>query len=246
MRIAVVVAFVVALGAGAAGQDDAARRELLPTGKLRVGLNSGNRLTTSVGKELAQELARRLGTEAVFIDYPTPGAVTDVVAKEWDIAFVAADPDRAAAIAFTPPYALLDATYLVSDASPIQSVRDVDRAGITIATPATSAYTLVLKREVKSAQLAFMANAAAVQALQAGTVQAVAGLRDALVQNAARASGTRVLPDTFTRAQQAIAVPKANSAALSYLNSFLAESKRTGFVSAAVQRAGTVGASVAP
>lgn len=245
MRIGVVVVLVLAFGVGAIAQDDAARRELLPTGKLRVGLNSGNRLTVSVGKELGRELARRLGTEVVFIDYPNPGAVTDAVSKGWDIAMVAADPDRAATIAFTPPYAELDATYLVPGTSPIRSVKDVDRTGITIATGATSAYTLVLKRELTRAELAFMPPDMAIQALQAGTVQAFANLRDTLVQLSPRVPGSRVLPDTFTRAQQAIAVPKDKNAALAYLTSFLAEVKRNGFVSAAIGRSGAIGASVA-
>ena len=46
------------------------------------------------------------------------------------VAFVAADPDRAAAIAFTPPYVELDATYLVRGDSPIRIVADADRADL--------------------------------------------------------------------------------------------------------------------
>jgi len=225
-------------------QDEPVRRQLLPTGKLRVGLNSNNLLTTQVGKEIGRHLAQRLGTEAVFIEYPTPGAVTDAVGKEWDIAFVAADPERMGAIAFTPPYVELDATYLVRGDSDIKSVADADRPGVTIATAATAAYTLVLKRDIHRASLVFPSNDDALSGLQAGTVTAVAGLRDTLTRNAARIPGSRVVADNFTRAQQAIAVPKANAAALAYLTSYLQELKQSGFIADAVRKTGFAGASV--
>src|SRR5262245_35653110 len=110
----------------AQAQEPEARRQLLPTGKLRVGINSGNAVTRAVGTEIGRDLARRLGADVVFVPYPTPGAVTDAVAKEWDIAFVASDPERATAIAFTPAYVELDATYLVRGDSVIQRVADAD------------------------------------------------------------------------------------------------------------------------
>jgi polar amino acid transport system substrate-binding protein len=122
----------------------------------------------------------------------------------------------------------------------------MDHSGAKIATGATSAYTLYLRRALKQAQLVLLANDAAVEALQGSTVDAIAGLRFALLQTAMRVPGSRVLPDTFTRAQQAIAVPKGNTAALAYLTSFVADMKRTGFVTTAIQKTGLTGAAVAP
>ena len=225
------------------GQDEV-RNQLLPTGRLRVGLNRGNALTRDVGAELGRELARRLKVEAVFREYPNPGAVTDAVGREWDIAFIAADPDRAAAIAFTPPYVELDATYLVRNDSPIQRVADADRDGAKIATGRTSAYTLVMRRELKRAELVYPAENEAVAGLQSGSIAAVAGLRFGLLEIAARTPGTRVLRDNITRAQQAIAVPRVNSAALDYVTSFLDDAKRTGFVAEAIRKTGLAGATV--
>jgi polar amino acid transport system substrate-binding protein len=219
---------------------------LVHEGKLRVGINNGNQLTRVVGKQIARALAERLGVEALFIEYPTPGAVTDAVGKDWDIAFVAADPDRAAAIVFTRPYVELDATYLVAGSSPIRSTTEVDRAGNRIATGATSAYTLVLKRELKAAELVLLNNDEALRGLAAGTVQAVAGLRYDLLQRAPTVPGSRVLPDAFTRAQLAIAVPKANTAALAYVSGFLDEMKRSGAIASAIQQTGLPGATAAP
>lgn len=227
-------------------QENEARRQLVATGKLRVGINAGNVLTRVVGTDVGRDLARRLGVDAVFVEYASPGAVTEGVGKEWDIAFVAADPEREAGISFTPPYAELDATYLVREDSTIRAVADADRAGIKIATGATSAYTLVLKRDLKHASLVFLTNDAAMKELQGGTIDAVAGLRDTLLRSASRIPGSRVLADNITRAQQAIAVPKANTAARTYLIAYLAEIKRAGLVEASIRKAGVAGASLVP
>jgi polar amino acid transport system substrate-binding protein len=234
---------LVVMSALVSGQDEA-RRQLMPTGSLRVALNTGNALTRVVGAELARELARRLDTQAVFREYPNPGAVTDAVGTEWDIAFIAADPDRAATIAFTPAYVELDATYLVKSDSFVQRVADADREGNRIATGRTSAYTLVLRRELKGAQLVFPPEDDAVAGLQAGTITALAGLRFNLLQLSERIPGTRVLTDNITRAQQAVAVPKGNSAALAYVTSFLADVKSSGLVAEAVRKTGFTGATV--
>jgi polar amino acid transport system substrate-binding protein len=244
MPTSVWIAGLAVLGVVASAQEPG-RQQLLPTGKLRSGINTGNALTRAVGAQLARELARRLGTEAVVVEYPNPGAVTDGVGTEWDIAFIAADPERTGAIAFTPAYVELDATYLVRDDS-IRSVADVDRAGATIATGRTSAYTLVLKRQLTRAVLVFVSDEEAIAGLQNGTVTAIAGLRFGLLETAARLPATRVLDDNITRAQQAIAVPKGNTAALAYVTAFVAEMKTNGFVTAAIRQTGLPGASVAP
>ena len=256
MRVAATLLLVLLAAAMTSAQDAEVRRQLVPTGALRVGLNFNNQLLAVRGREgaeptgvaidLARDLARRLGVAPVFVGYADPGAVTDAVGKEWDIAFVAADPDRAAAIAFTPAYLEIDATYLVPSASPARSVADLDRAGLRVATGARSAYTLFLRRALTRAELVFLTNDAAAAALQAGTVDAVAGLRFALLQSAARVPGSRVLPETFTRAQQAIGVPIAHRAALAYVTSFVADVKRSGVVADAIAQTGLAGASVAP
>ena len=245
MHTSLCVAGLMLLGVVVSAQDPG-RQQLLPTGKLRAGINAGNALTRAVGAQLARELARRLGVEAVLVEYPTPGAVTDAVGREWDVAFIAADPERAGAIGFTPAYVELDATYLVRDASAVRAVADVDRAGTKIATGRTSAYTFVLRRELTRAELVFPTEDEAIAGLQAGTITALAGLRFGLLEIAARVPGMRVLPDNITRAQQAIAVPRANAAALAFVTAFVAEVKQNGFVADAIRKTGLTGASVAP
>lgn len=238
------LSLLLAGAALAAAQDAPVRQQLAPTGILRVGLNGGNALTRTVGPELARELARRLGVDVAFTTYPTPGAVTDAV-RAWDIAFIAADPDRMADIVFTPPYVLLDATYIVRADSPIQRVADADRPGLAIASGATSAYTLYLRRELKQARLVSPSAAEALKGLLAGEIAAIAGLRFDWLQTAAQTPGLRVLPDNITRAQQAVALPKANQAALAYVTAFLREMRTSGVTAAAIAKTGLAGATPA-
>ena len=244
-RASGVLALVIVVATHVTTQENLAKQQLLPTGKLRVGINAGNELTRAVGSDIAQEIARRLGAELVFVEYATPGAVVDNAGKEWDIAFVAADPAREHLVAFTPPYAELDVTYLVREDSPIRAVADADRRGVTVSAAPTTAYALFLQRELRNATLATLSNVDGPKALAAGTVDAVAGLRFQLLQRAAQTPRTRVLPDNLTRAQQGIAVPKSNDAALAYLTALVRELTRSGFMAAAIQKTGFPGASVA-
>ena len=89
-----------------------------------------------------------------------------------------------------------------------------------------------------------MTGDAAIAALRAGTVGAVAGLRSSLTLTASENKTLRVLPENITGIEQALAVPLANTAALEYLETFVTDVKRSGFVASAVQRTGYAGASV--
>ena len=78
----------------------------------------------------------------------------------------------------------------------------------------TSAYTLVLRRQLTRAELVFPSHDDAIRGWLDGTVTAAAGLRFDLIEIAGRIPATRVLGGNITRAQQAIAAPKDNTAAL--------------------------------
>jgi len=238
----------------AAAPGTTVRQQLLPAGHLRVGLNFGNVVLarrdgpgatpSGVAVDVARELASRLQTTAEFIGYDDAGSVVDAAGKAWDVAFVGIDPARAAAVAFTSPYVIVEAAYLVRADSSLRSLADVDRPGVKIAAGPRSAYGLFLSRTLKQAAMVPVTGDAALAALQAGRVTAVAGLRSSLTVTATPTSGFRVLPGNFTGIEQGMAVAIANVAARDYLESFVAEIKRSGFVAAAIQRTGYTGASV--
>src|SRR6204780_5131534 len=87
-------------------------KNLAPTGTLRAAINAGNVVLVQkdatgvhgVTVDLANELARRLGTPIALTVYDAAGKVTDAVKNgEWAIAFLAIEPVRPAAIGFTQP-----------------------------------------------------------------------------------------------------------------------------------------------
>src|SRR5947209_19229784 len=137
-------------------------KDLAPTGKLRAAINLGNSVLAQgtpqeprgVTVDLARELARRLGLPLAMTTYDAAGKVFEALkAGSWDIAFLAIEPVRAAEIAFTAPYVIIEGNYMVPANSPLQSVADVDRAGVRIAVAKGSAYDLYLTRTLKNATL---------------------------------------------------------------------------------------------
>jgi polar amino acid transport system substrate-binding protein len=88
------------------------------------------------------------------VQFTAAGKVTDALKSGvWDVAFLAIEPARAAEIAFTAPYVLIEGTYMVRQDSPLKSIADVDRAGTRIAVGRGSAYDLFLTRTLKNATL---------------------------------------------------------------------------------------------
>ena len=115
--------------------DDAARRELAPQGKLRVGIGVGAAPSAfwttkdpvsgkprGVTVNLGQALADRLGVPLELVVYPNSGEVTAAGPKgEWDVAFMPVDDERRKIVDFGPAYYLSTSTYMVRPGSSIKS-----------------------------------------------------------------------------------------------------------------------------
>ena len=230
---------------------------LAPSGRLRAGINAGNTVLVqrdAAGAvrgpsiDIANELGHRLGVPVEFIIYETAAAVlAGKDADHWDVAFMAAEPERAAVIAFTAPYVFIDGTYLVRDGSPFHTVADLDKAGVRIAVGRGAAYDLALTRQLKAAVLVRAeSSAGAVEVFLRDNLDTAAGVRQMLVDAQKTTPGLRVLPDSFTRIEQAMATTKGRPAGARYLSAFIEDLKVSGFVRAALDRAGQSGAVVAP
>ena len=236
----------------------AAPCELAPSGTLRIGINLGNPVIAQrgdsdaeprgVGPDLGRELARRAGLPHRFVVYETAGVMADAVKRdEWDVAFLAVDPVRATDIAFSPPYVLIEGTYLVPQSSSIRQPPDADRAGVRIAVGLKTAYDLYLTREIKNATLVRAPSSkAAIQQFVDDGLDAVAGVRQPLEAAAKQHNGYRVLADSFMVIRQASGVPKARAAACAYLAAFIEEAKRSGFVESALRDSGNADVTIAP
>jgi polar amino acid transport system substrate-binding protein len=236
----------------------AARADLAPSGTLHAGINYGNFILATndaatgesrgVAIDLTRELAARLGVGFELVPYTSVAAMVDAAKTgAWDIAFLGIDPAREGEIAFSAAYLEIEATYLVPAGSSLRAVGDVDRAGVRVAAPARANYELFLGRHLKSAELVRAANAeAAFDLLASGKVQALAGLRQALVGLVDRVPGSRMLDGEFMKVPQAVGVPRGRDAGLAYLRGFVEDAKASGLVARAIERTGARGVSVAP
>jgi polar amino acid transport system substrate-binding protein len=232
--------------------------ELAPTGVLRAGINMANFLLVTgksatgepegVAPDMAREIATRLGVPVSYVPYKTPGELADMAGKgAWDVGLIGAEPQRAEAIAFTPAYVEIEATYLVPAGSPLKAIPDVDRAGVRIAVTARSAYGLWLDRNIKHAQLVRTDTLdSAYEQFVRDKLDALAGLRPRLLFDVVKLPSARVLEGQFTAVQQAIGTARNNTAAAAYLRDFVEEVKASGLVARLIARHKVVGLSVAP
>ena len=110
-----------------------------------------------------------------------------------------------------------------------------------------SAYDLFLTRNLKSARLMRAPGAdASVTLFTAQKMEALAGLKPALLAAAEKIPGSRVLEGRFTVVQQAVGTPKARDAGAKYLREFVEDVKASGFVGRAIEKNGIRGVVVAP
>ena len=239
--------------------DPATLALLAPTGRLRASINLGNPILAGtdpatgrargVSVDLAQALAERLGVALETVEFPAAARSVDAVTGGVaDVGFFAVDPLRAAEVAFTDPYILIEGAYMVRDGSLRRANEDVDRAGTTVAVGQGSAYDLFLTRELKHATFLRVPGAPAVlEALLEGRVDVAGGIRQVLVETAEHIPGVRVLPGRFMVIRQAMGLARSRGpAAERALRAFVEEMKAGGFVAAAMQRHGVAGATVAP
>ena len=235
------------------------KRELAPTGTLRVGINLSNFLLVTgktawgdpvgVAPDMGVEIARRLGVPVKYITFKTPGELADMAATDtWDIGLIGAEPQRAAKIAFSPAYCEIEATYIVPAGSPIKTLADVDKPGVRIAVTARAAYGLWLERNIKQATLITVpgGGAAAWDRFIADKADVYAGLRPGLIKDIQALPGARILDGKYMAVQQAIGTERKNAAAAAWLAGFVEEAKRSGLVAGFIAEHKVQGLSVAP
>ncbi len=255
-RLALSALALLAACAAADGVRPDVARELAPTGRLRAAINLGNPVLAQkdsgelrgISVDLARELGRRLAVPVELIAYEAAGKVTDAVKTgAWDIAFVAIDPARAAEIAFTPPYVVIEGTYLVAADSPLRAIADVDREGVRIAVSSKSAYDLYLTRTLKRAQLVRAPSPpASIELFVKDRLEAAAGVKQPLVELARSNPQLRVIDGRFMLIEQAMGTPIGRPLGARYLREFIEEMKDSGFVARALERSGQRDAAVAP
>jgi polar amino acid transport system substrate-binding protein len=234
--------------------------ELVPTGRLRVGVafapspsplfvvKDKDGTPRGVTVDLASELARELGVAVDFLVAPNTGELVDALeAGRIDLSFMPIDEERRKRIDFGPAYFLVESTYMVTAASGIAKVDEVDRPDVRVVGIANTTTIRAAGRTLRNTTIrAAQSIGEAVEMLGAGKADAFALSRDSLPPFVARLPGSRIVEGGFQQTGIAIAVAKGRSRALATVSAFLDQAKRSGFVRRAFDRAGFPNEPVAP
>src|SRR3954469_12201618 len=243
-----------------ANGETVAMKELTPTGKLRAGIVYAPALSVffavrdedgrprGVPPDLADELARQLGVAAEFMIAPNSGLVTDAVESgAVDVAFMPVDDERKLRVAFGPNYCLIESTYMVTGASGIRPLAEVDRPNIRVVGIANTTTIRAAGRSLKNTTITAATSVeAAVELLRTGAADAFALSRDSLPPFVGQLPGSRIVDGGFQQTGIAIAVAKGRPAALAYVSAFLERAKASGSVRRALDSAGFRDQPVAP
>jgi polar amino acid transport system substrate-binding protein len=122
--------------------------------QIEVALRRAAARRAPASVDLARAWAQVLGLplKLLVVDKAAE-SVAAVTEARADIGFFAIDPARAATIAFTAPYVLIEGWYAVPQASAIRDLAQVDQPGVRVAVAHGSAYDLHLSRALRHATL---------------------------------------------------------------------------------------------
>jgi polar amino acid transport system substrate-binding protein len=259
--LALIAAFALA-GAPALADDAAAKKELTPSGKLRVGVaiaaspGAGNvAVDAATGRmrgfaiELGEGLAKKLDVPVEFVRYPHSGALTDAAEKnEWDVAFIPVDDERRKKVDFGAAHIVLQSTYLVGPDSPaIQALADVDKPGVRVVGVENTATARAAASSLKNTTITHVKSGDELfERLRSGQADAIAQSRESLSSMATRLPGSRVLDGAFLNSYVALAMPKNKPAALAYASAFVEDAKASGAVRRMMDDLGMKSSVVAP
>jgi polar amino acid transport system substrate-binding protein len=220
--------------------------DLAPSGVLRTAINLGNPVLNTgtpeapagVTVDIAREIGARLGVPVEFLCF---GAARESFAATTtgraDICFLAIEPARAAQIAFTAPYVLIEGVYVVPAGSPLGTVGDVDRPGVRIGVKQGSAYDLFLTRTLRHATLVRGAEGTGI--FVAENLEAGAGVREPVTEFVAAHPAFRLIEERFMEIPQAVGMAKTRRPETArFLHALVEELKASGFVADALRRSG--------
>jgi len=238
--------------------------DLAPTGTLRAAFLGTNpvqaRTDPKTGEitgpiaDLVRELARRLNVPFKLIPAPNAqGVIAHVQDGSADIGFLAYEAARSREVEFAGPFAVMYNTHLVRADSPLHTVEDADRDGVTIGAVRAQTQELYLSANLKHARVKIVE----AQPSQAD-LERMLGNRevDAFAQNTQRAAdavaeaGSRVplraLTGSYVGVEQSFVVKKGDTANAAMLDKFVDELRASGFIRASLDRAQLATVGVAP
>ena len=236
------------------GVRDTVVSELVPAGVLRAAINLGNPVLAQgpaaapagVTVDIARELGARLGVplELVCVDAARE-SLAAMLRGSADICFLAIEPARAAEVAFTAPYLVIEGVFVVPGDSRITSPADLDRAGVRVGVNEGSAYDLFLSRTLRQASV--VRGPDGLGLLRRQGLEAGAGIRQVISGFVASNPGFRMIDAAFMQIRQAVGTLRTRSpGTVSFLAAVIEDLKASGFIADALRRSGQDAALVAP
>ena len=190
----------------------------------------------------------RLGVPVKYLPFRSPGELADAADKDiWDIGLIGAEPQRAPRRLRSLPPTLKSKRHIWCLLVPLETIADINSAGVRIAVTARTAYGLWLDRNIKHAELIRSETLdSAYEQFVSGKLSALAGLKPRLLSDLEKLRGARILDGRFTTVQQAIGTPRKNATGAAFLRDFVEEAKSSGLVARLIEWYKVHGLSVAP
>ena len=253
-------ALALSIGTSAMAADADVTRQLVPTGKLRVGIAYAPKPTPIFGakdaggevrgvpRDLGEALAKSLGVPVELVVTATTNELTEkTVSGDIDIGFMPADEERRKRVDFSPSYFVIESTFLAAANTGINTAADVDKPEVTVVGINGSTTIRAAGRALKVAKIVPAKSVdEAMAMMKAGSAQAFALTHDSLPPLQQQLPGSRILDGAFQTTGVAIAVQKDRPAALAYVKAFVDKAKTDGTVRKAFDTAGLNKLQVAP
>jgi len=217
-------------------------KKLVPTGVLRVGINMSNFLLINgkdsdglpdgVSPDIGKRLARELNVECKLIQFKKPGLLADAVHEDmWDIGNIACEKERSKTIDFTNPYVNIDANFMFRKKDNLKTNDDINLPGIKIAVLERSAYDLWLTENFKNVELIRVNTIEeSHQLFREDKVNVLAGLKPKLIEEIKTNNDFQIINNPFTYIKQSIGIKKGNPETLDFLNKFITNLIKEGYV----------------
>ena len=223
-------------------------KKIAPTGVLRVGINMSNFLLVNskdklgvidgVSPGIGKKLAKELNISFEIVQFANPGLLADAVNNnEWDIGNIASEKERGKTIDFSDPYVNIDANFLFREEDNFKNNNDIDQSGIQIAVFERSAYDLWLTENLKKAELIRVNSIEESHNLfRENKVNILAGLKPKLIEEMKKNNNYEMIQSPFTYIKQSIGIKKGNPEVLDFINKFISNSIKEGYVKNLLQQ----------
>ena len=217
-------------------------KKLAPTGILRVGINMSNFLLINgkdsdglpdgVSPDIGKKLARELNVECKLVQFKKPGLLADAVNENmWDIGNIACEKERSKTIDFTNPYVNIDANFMFRKKDNFKTNDDINLPEIKIAVLERSAYDLWLTENFKNVELIRVNTIEeSHQLFREDKVNVLAGLKPKLIEEIKSNNDFQMINSPFTYIKQSIGIKKGNPEILDFLNKFITNLIKEGYV----------------